>query len=129
MVGFNSKIPHTLVLFATALFAVMSIFTLLHAGSMGFDGDMSMTHCPFMQSAVLCDMSPLEHASKWHGVFSILLAEASILIFAALFLVSGIIDSSRQKLAGSLFFTPREYAAGHFLQFAFSKGILHPKLF
>ena len=131
----TSKIPQMVLSFGIFAFLLVSFLSLSHFG-MGMDGDMPMSHCPFMNEMAICDMNPLQHIGVWQSLFANILSPENV-IFILLLLIVAALPLSR------LFFSPpKEIRTWHrfvsnrervpipsLFQLLFSEGILNPKLF
>lgn len=133
----TSKLTQIVLSFGIFAFLAVSFLSLSHFGmSMGMDGDMSMSSCPFMNEMTMCDMSPFEHMGIWQSLFAnILTPENAILVLLLLVALSF-------PLWAHLFSPPKhtftqirhihddsQRGTLSFLQQLFSQGILNPKLF
>lgn len=118
-------------------FLLMSFWSLY---SMSFDMNGDMTHCPFMaDSQSFCQMSISEHISQWQQFFSMVREKSLLLsLFLLLVFIQVVVGSSTvkayEKLKHGRF---RNYFYRHkpeiklfdHLALAFSKGIIHPKIY
>jgi hypothetical protein len=126
-----------------AAFALAAFFSVAAFGvGIGMDMDEmgDMTPCAFMANgASVCPMSVADHVSEWEGLFAPIaeffngndFGAALAFAFTAFFVFWEFFvrDRERQK-------RKRIYAAAHFrlrpphfLVYAFSRGILHPRLY
>lgn len=107
--------------------------------SMPTDGHGKMFNCPFMGVATVCQMNSLEHIAAWQNMFTALPQKdifaflvLLILILFAIILLRNFLrvplkeflsaEAIRYKRTNTLFIP-------HPLQWAFSDGILHTKIF
>jgi len=118
------------------MFVFISTFGILHMGmNMGPNGKMS--DCPFAPGgSSICTMTPLEHIGAVQSMFTTLPAEKVMMSLFALLLSAALIFSyfsrsiSPPKLLSYQYIRHRDYIPLHsFLQEAFSRGILNPKIF
>ncbi len=101
--------------------------------------DGKMSNCPFMinDSSSLCQMSVSEHMQKWQEMFAAIVSKvASIPLLLVVLSVSFVYSLSQFTLAPPLTQILKRYKKEHPdiralnpLLMAFSKGILHPKLY
>jgi len=125
-------------------FFVLSAAALFLAGSLGFshfgmemEVGREMLNCPFMLGqAAICTMNPLEHIAVWQNMFTALARESILvfLVFASLFpfFVRRLLDTSHNFSAPALYMVRRRVEIPIVLsplEKAFSRGILHPKIF
>lgn len=99
-----------------------------------------MADCPLMGTISLCAMTPMEHLLLWQRSF-IAVAErvGSLLVSVVLTVVVWSFWSQRQWLIGLIkkrppdcwrrFLYHRKIPSGNILQWFFSAGILHPKIY
>lgn len=121
---------------------LLSVVTLLFIGGFGMNLSMSiqndgkMSKCPLMvQSSSFCQMGIVEHISKWQEMFlAIPFSGALFLLFGLVFAVWHL--SQRNYFSLSPPISLRLYKREHpdiklfdNLLLAFSKGILHPKIY
>lgn len=111
----------------------MTVGGLLSANMMMEDG--MMRPCPFMDSASICNMTPLEHVSQWQQMFTTTSPESGSI--ALLALLSSLIVFSFVNVLPNLkrprvkVFHRYRYRERVFdpLKIAFARGILNPKLY
>ena len=123
------------VLFKTlifTLFAVFAIAALFGAGLSFMINDHSQgTSCSFMPGHVAwCQGNPLSHLTNWQTTFSSIVPLLIALFFAVLVMARGVLPSVRATASPSTHAVFRAPAIVPLaLAFAFSQGILHPKLY
>lgn len=121
-------------------FATMGIFGLGHMGGMKTDDAGDMAGCIFTGKTMLCKMDVMEHISLWQSLFVAMPQE--ILIFLALFIfLATVIFVAKNipappRLSRDETLTKQLHLREHpdflffnFLKDAFSRGILHPKIY
>ncbi len=110
-------------------------FAYLHIKSMD---TMDMPGCPFMNEfTTVCSMSPIEHIQAWQHTFTVIadvgMAVLLLLIAAFALLGSYLFQGFWPKPHTVSFHTQtpptRNPQLRNYLQEAFSRGILNPKLF
>lgn len=124
---------------ASGMIAFLAVsFWVLYSMPMGQDG--GMFSCPFMQDfSSFCQMTLNEHISQWQRMFALTPKESFFSFFLLLTLtfyaLSFIIDRSLKKLKHCQPFfhflcqhNP-EIKLFNILTIAFSKGIIHPKIY
>ncbi len=132
-----SKLIILLTAFA-ALFAVISLFGVGISMSFTHNGD--MIGCPFVSgTASMCQMGVLEHIAYWQQLFIAKVNDTTILIpwllFIPLFLaVRQLGTKNKDKTPLDLSFrlydkSNPQIRLLNYLISAFSKGILHPKIY
>lgn len=102
--------------------------------SMTMDSQGNMGKCPFMQDTTsICRMSILEHIRGWQSAFTATVAPAIIALFVAFVLFLGFYFNleDNDDLTVQPYCKRRNAlpAVFNYLQIAFSKGILHSKIF
>lgn len=130
-----SKLSKPLLAFGAFAFLAVGFFSLAHYG-MGMSADMDMSGCPFMSEVAICDMTALDHLAGWQSAFSniitpgvivlvLVLLAATALPYWTLFIPPPKFSQSRLRVISRALRTPVPTV----LQYLFSQGILHPKLF
>jgi hypothetical protein len=129
----------TLLLLGLTAFLFLGVFGMPHAMTMGSDGTMAMSNCPFMSGqAVVCNMNPLEHIAAWQSMFTTTFQQNSstliLLLLAALALALVWTRTRWPSPARSLqpifsIIRRENYLPPPLLQELFSSGILNPKVF
>ncbi len=130
----------TLLLLGLTAFLFLGYFGMSHQGmTMGPDGTMAMSNCPFMSGqAVVCNMNPLEHIAAWQSMFTSTFQQNGstlILLMLAALALALVWTRSRwptaQRALRPLFHIARRetYLPPPLLQELFSNGILNPKIF
>lgn len=126
-------------LFPSAIL-VLTLAVFLGAGYAGMSQNATgqMSACPSMSVVKLCEMSWLAHMDKWQGLFSAL-PEREDVAFLALILLgfSLTLLSLRSRDVGGAYAITSHMLRSRvahvpvrsYLQEAFSRGILHPKIF
>lgn len=126
-----------IIIFGMIAFLVMSFWTLY---SMPTDEGGSMVNCPFMNDYPgFCQMTLNEHISFWQQMFAIIrLKELIFLPFSLLiitfFVLYTITEKIYYKLKSQSFYNylyqhkPEIKIFNHIL-LAFSRGIIHPKVY
>ncbi len=132
MIHSYKKFNRFIVLLGITAFVGMGFLTLAHVGmSMEMGAEMTMFDCPFMNSgASVCEMSIIEHISEWRNLFSSGIVPALTMAMVLLWhFVLPHVEKYRMK---ERFFIPvmdnSDSILSTSLSFAFSKGILNPKL-
>jgi hypothetical protein len=129
-----SRIKKWYAVLAFAAFFAAAVFSIGIGMDMDEMGD--MTPCAFMTNgAFICPMGAAEHIDEWEGLFApvsqFFIFAALVFAIAASFIFREFFarDAERQK-------RKRIYAAAHFhlvsphfLVYAFSRGILHPRFY
>ncbi|MBI5004130.1 hypothetical protein HZC00_03480 [Candidatus Kaiserbacteria bacterium] len=124
---------HTIALILLTVFVSMTMGGVFSYQMMMQDG--TMHDCPYMGIAVLCDMTPLTHLSKWQNMFS---ATVQVLVVLALLLLLAAFITSRfvQDLFLPMQSPPRAVSRYRYresitdpLRLAFARGLIHPKIF
>ncbi len=132
MIHSNAKLNRFIILLGITAFIGMGFLTLVHVGvSMEAGAEMSIFDCPFMnRGASVCEMSVMEHISMWRSLFSNAIVPA--LIAAMVLLWYFVLPYSENHMKKESFFIPvmdnSDSILSTSLSFAFSKGILNPKL-
>jgi hypothetical protein len=119
-------------------FFLFGVFGVMNFGmDTGVGGTMS--HCPFADGMLVCNMSPFEHIAAWQSMFTSLSRQQQdigslVLLLLVSFLVVAwirkIYPPSKNLLRQFLYVRHKEYIPlGNFLQEAFSNGILNPKIY
>ena len=125
----NQIVGFTLLAFLTS----MTVGGFLTAGMMMEDG--MMQPCPFMDSASICNMTPLEHVSQWQQMFTTtspeLATTALLLLLSALIVFTFARVLPKLKPPRVRVFHRYRYRERVFdpLKIAFARGILNPKLY
>lgn len=118
-----------------AFVATMTVGGFLSADMMMKDG--MMNPCPFMDNtASICNMTPLEHVSQWQQMFTTTLQDSVttalllLLSLVAVFTFVSVLPRPKRPPARQSFARYR-YRERIFdpLRWAFSRGILNPKLY
>ena len=129
---------HKTILAVVIMFALMSMFG---AGfTMLQDDHGTMSYCPFMDTASsMCQMSIMEHISKWQQLFTFVpRGESSLFYLAALIILCispftrlACKDPSLLQLQFSLFLNSRkpEIKLFNHLLISFSQGILNSRIY
>lgn len=133
----SRKIANTIFVIGVIAFFFVGFLGVTNFGmDMGMSG--MMFHCPFANGMSLCDMSPFEHMATWQSMFTSLPRQQDIGSLFLLLLVCFLLFAwkryryppSKNLVRQFLYVRYKEYIPlGNFLQEAFSKGILNPKLF
>lgn len=131
MQGFVKNIAVSSIL--GAIFVMMSVGGMLSSEMMLQDG--SMMPCPFMGTATVCNMSPLEHVAGWQQMFVAALKQFGantlllLLALALVFLSVGGLFSP--KVFQTRLVYRHRYRQRIFdpLRLAFARGIIHSKAF
>jgi len=122
-----------------AAFITVSLFGLGHTAAMKANEDGNMEDCIFTGKTMLCKMSIVEHISLWQGMFTATPQKVSallaliVLLIAAVFV--GIHYSSRladikQKTSRCLYLLNHpDINLFDPIRRAFSRGIIHPKIY
>lgn len=118
------------------LLLLLSSFSLVYFHTKSMSAmDMTMRGCPFMNDVVpvLCTMSPLEHIEAWQYMFLALPVAFVLLLCLAVF-VSFLYFPKWLPVRLRVFqlilsYTTKKSKFQSYIQEAFSKGILNPKLF
>lgn len=106
------------------------------AFAMPMDSDGHMVGCPLVVTATMCQMSPFEHISAWQNMFTTTAPNgiAALLLLLAFVAVAWFETNFGirlyQEIRGLLRYCDRTYylPTRHFLQEAFSNGIIHSKV-
>ncbi|MDD5110481.1 MAG: hypothetical protein PHI63_04695 [Patescibacteria group bacterium] len=128
--------------------AVIGVFVVTVGGpwhvlsmAMAHEHGGAMADCPLMGTITLCTMTPVEHLSLWQRAFMAVTEQIGSLLFWVLLpVVVWFFWSQRQWLIEQVkkrppdswlqrFLTYHKTPGGHILQWAFSTGILHPKIY
>lgn len=96
--------------------------------------DGMMQPCPFMGTAAICNMSPIEHLSEWQSMFVTTTQQfgaAALLLLLALALAWHFLQSFLTPPPKQVFVRRHRYKERVFdpLRLLFSRGILNPKLY
>ena len=120
-----------------ASFLLIGLLGVYHIG-MSIDASSHMSHCPFAPDDSLCAMTPVEHIGVVQSLFvplsqekntasTLLFLLASLIILAPFFLR---LTSPPELVLARDPTSSRDYIpTDGFLQEAYSRGILNPKLF
>lgn len=113
------------------------VFVYLHVQGMT-NLNMPMFGCPLMDdTAVVCNMNPIEHIEAWQHMFTALPQIGTLLLIVLI----AVLAFSLHRLLPRLWLSPtvyrfksvvgiaNEYRTRSHLQELFSQGILNPKLF
>lgn len=132
------KIPKIITILVVVLTLCMFFFGFFHFVMNQHIKDQTMS-CPFMQGHTsVCDVSPLEHVKAWQSAFTTIPTKdpiSSLFAIFALFALFGVSLFRKYFLCYQrtveiiLSFRRRNFFIYHYLQEAFSRGILHPKIF
>lgn len=127
----------TLALVIVGIYVLSALFGM----SFGMQSDMqgNMSNCPFAQQASMCSMNFLEHITKWQQLFTTVFPKSdtiasALFLFLALVLFvtfargSPRVCSARARSSPILKNKPNARLFNGMIV-AFSKGILHPKIY
>ncbi len=136
-----TKIGKALFVSGLVVLFLFSFFGIAHSSmSMGEDGNMTMSNCPFMSGqAAVCNMNPLEHIAAWQGMFMSIPQQAGsnliVLLLTAialsfLWIINLWRPSINHTYSSNHFFVRKDYIPlASQLQELFSSGILNPKIY
>lgn len=131
---------------STSFLIVLGIFSVLAAClfsassdfSMEMDRHGNMDGCVFTGKTTLCNMSVTEHISRWQNLFTAIPQKTLDLLLAISFALVALLVSNKIIRSPDEYQSPqqrlyvKQFAALGIvtpLQFAFSRGILHPKIY
>lgn len=133
---FTGKVANIGFFFAIATLLLVG-FVCLPSIGMNMQTDGTMSNCPFMPGVSICTMTPLEHIAASQSMFSALplggkFSLIPLLIFVTLLLAHSIsklfVPPSRLVRARGFISHQGYVPLRHYLQEAFSSGILNPRI-
>lgn len=132
---FSKKFFITLAFCTTIAFAGLATVGMFGMGSaMHMDETGAMAGCPFDGFAKVCSMGLVEHLQAWQNFFNVFPSKTYFLIGALVFLTLAFLtrgfDWDARLIRKSLYHKERfRLSIFHFLEEAFSQGIVHPKIY
>jgi len=133
----SSKLSN-IIFFAGAFAFLLVGFLGVYHMSMAMGDDGRMDNCPFARGDMICTMTPLDHVTMVRSLLTALpqeknalasiVLDASVLSLFVLFFIR-LLAPPNLLLARNRSLTQEYVPLGNFLQEAFSRGILHTKVF
>lgn len=128
-----------LAMLSLVAFVAVSLFGLGHTAGMKANEDGNMEGCIFTGKTMLCQMGIGEHISLWQGMFAATPQKISVLLTLIVLLVAAVFviinhwlrtASIKQELVRRFYlFRNTEINLFDPLRRAFSRGIIHPKIY
>ena len=135
----SAGLQNKLLILGMSAFLVMNLFGIFHSG-MTMSADGKMSDCPFMPGMNVCPMSPLEHVSYMHDLFTnvpqqqnpmlaFLLLLMGLALVAVVWLRNLYTPPNLTSRSQLYFYRQRSLSIPLLFQELFSNGILNPKPF